>query len=318
MIWDVLACAGGLALLTLAADHLVIGSSTLAVRFGVPVLVVGVVIIGFGTSSPELLVSALAALSGSPDVGAGNVVGSNIANLSFVLGAAALVAPLTVRSSIVRRELPVALAASAAFAYAIQNGLTRLEGAVLLLLLAGALTLLLRWARQPAAPDPLAAEVDEALEEQTAISTRREVVRTLFGLAGTLGGAQLLVTGALGVAESAGLSGGAVGLTIVAGGTSLPELATAVQAARRGEADLIIGNLLGSNMFNALAVGGLVAVIAPGFAGGTILTTVGATAMLATSVLALVLMRRGYVVNRIEGMILLVGYVVLVPVLASG
>jgi cation:H+ antiporter len=323
LVWivDALACAAGLVLLAVAADHLVLGASALAARFGVPMLVVGVVVIGVGTSSPELLVSSLAALRGSADVGVGNVVGSNIANLMFVLGIAALVTPVRVTSRLLRREVPLTVAASVAFALALLGGLSRVEGTVLLLLMVTAFVLLIRWSRPSLGEtEPLAADVAEAVDTELAAtggSTRREVVRAGLGLLGTLVGAQLLVSGALGVAEAAGLSGGAVGLTIVAGGTSLPELVTAVQAARRGESQLVVGNVLGSNIINALGVGGVVALLAPGPVNGSGLA-VGAVAMCVVSVLALALMRRRFVVTRPEAVLLVVGYVALVPVLAAG
>jgi cation:H+ antiporter len=315
---DVAGCVLGLVLMAVAADHLVLGASALAARFGVSVLAVGVLVIGLGTSLPELFVSSLAALRGSADVGAGNVVGSNVANLSLVLGVAAVVAPVAVRSTILRREVPLMLAATFAFALALRGGLSRVEGVVLLVLLVVALGLLLRWSAGGAGSGQLAADVEEAVVgPEAAVSTRREAVRAFLGLVGTLAGAQLLVSGALGIATAAGLSGGAVGLTIVAGGTSMPELVTAVQAARRGESDLVVGNVLGSNIVNALGVGGAVAVLAPGPLAGPGLT-VGAVAMCVTSVLALLFMWRRFVVNRVEAVVLVAGYVALVPVLAAG
>jgi cation:H+ antiporter len=315
---DVAACVAGLVLLAVASDHLVLGASALAARFGVSVLVVGVVVIGLGTSMPELFVSSLAAIRGSADVGAGNVVGSNVANLTLVLGVAALVTPVAVRSGILRREVPLMLAATVAFALALRGGLSRAEGVVLLVLLAVALGLLLRWSARTASSEPLAEEVAEAVvEPEAGESVRREAVRACLGLVGTLAGAQLLVTGALGIATAAGLSGGAVGLTIVAGGTSMPELVTAAQASRRGESDLVVGNVLGSNIVNALGVGGAVAVLAPGPLDGSGLV-VGTVAMCVTSVFALLLMWRRFMVVRIEAVLLVVGYVALVPVLAAG
>jgi cation:H+ antiporter len=270
---------------------------------------------GFGTSTPEMLVSGLAAASGAPDVGAGNVVGSNLANLTLVLGAAALVAPLTITSRVIRREVPFTVAASVAFVVALQSGFTRWEGFTLIGLLVVALVALVLGARNGVVPDPLGTEISEFLDTEQATTTRRELVRTAFGLTGTLVGAQVLVWGALGIADELSLSGGFVGMTIVAAGTSLPELVTAAQAARRGETDLIVGNLLGSNVFNALAVGGLVAVIAPGPLDEPGLTGIGAVAMLAASVLALVLMRTGYRVSRVEAAFLMAGYVTVLPLL---
>jgi cation:H+ antiporter len=316
-VWlvDILACVAGLALLAVASDHLVLGASALAERFGVPVLVVGVVVIGAGTSMPELLVSASAALRGSADVGVGNVVGSNIANVMLVLGVGALVAPLTVTSRILRREVPLMVLAGLAFAAALWHGLSRVEGMALLAGLVAAMALLVFWSRSPRGSAELAREVADVVVPATGPRAGRETVRALLGLAGTVAGAQFLVSGALGIADAAGVSGGAVGLTIVAGGTSLPELVTAAQAARRGDPELVVGNVLGSNIVNALGVGGVVAVLAPGpLEGGGL--AVGAVAMVLTSLVAVAFMRRRFVVDRLEAALLVVGYVCLVPVLA--
>lgn len=315
------ACLAGLALLARASDAMVVGSSALASRLGVPTLVVGVVIIGFGTSAPELLVSGLAAASGSPAIGVGTVIGSNIANLSLVLGVAALVAPIAVRADVVRREAPLALLASVAFAVALQAGLTRVNGLLLLLLLAGSLTLLVRWALQARTTtdgsQELAEDVDELLSADAGRRLSAVSGQALAGLVGTMLGAQALVWGAVGVAHAAALPEGFIGATIVAGGTSLPELVTAAQAARRGEADLIVGNLLGSNLFNALAVGGVVAVIDGGTAVGPGLQVVGVSVMLTVSALAMLFMRRRFRVVRWEAATLIAVYVATLPLLGA-
>ncbi|MBI4943618.1 MAG: calcium/sodium antiporter [Actinobacteria bacterium] len=340
-----LAVLVGLALLAWSADHLVLGASRVAARLGVPTLVVGVVVIGFGTSTPEMLVSGLAAGGGAADVGVGNVIGSNLANLTLVLGVAALVASIGVRSTVVRREVPLSLAASGLFALLLQNGLTRRDGVLLALAMAASLALLLRWTArdrraaddtnlvpsvlEPAGPDPeLAEEVLEMLADPDdatgsggpaappqQVRLRREVWRTLGGLVGTLAGAELLVRGALGIASATGLSGGFVGVTIVAVGTSLPELLTAAQAARRGESDLVVGNLLGSNIFNALTVGALVALLAPGRPGGDALVVTGSLVMMGAGVLSMLFMWRRYRVTRVEGAVLVAAYVAVLPAL---
>lgn len=302
----------GLALLWLASDQFVTGASTLARELGVSPLAVGVVVMGFGTSAPELVVSAVAALSGSPEVGVGNVIGSNLANLTLVLGVAAVMAPLAVSSKTLRREVLLALGATVAFAIAIQGGLELWEGAVLLVLLVAALTLLLRGGKRV----PTSASAVPSVEQRPPKGLlRREVLRTALSLIGIVVGADLLVRGALGIADLAGLSGGFVGVTIVALGTSLPELATAIAAGRRGETSLIVGNLLGSNLFNGLAVGGVVVLLAPGPFDAPNLTGVGAGAMVVAAVLALVFMRTGYRVGRREGVFLMLGYVAVLPLL---
>jgi cation:H+ antiporter len=318
----VLACVVGLALLARASDALVLGSSALASRLGLPTLVIGVVVIGFGTSAPELLVAALAAASGSPAIGVGAVIGSNIANLSLVLGVAGLVAPIAVHAGVVRREAPLSLAASLAFAVAVQPGLSRAAGLVLLVLLATALALLVRWALRARAAgegaEELREDVVELLSDEVARPGIRVVAQALGGLVGTLLGAEILVWGAVGVAHAMALPEGFIGATIVAIGTSLPELVTAAQAARRGEADLIVGNLLGSNIFNALAVGGVVGVIDGGTDVEAGLRVTGVGVMLLVSAVAMLFLRRHFRVVRWEAATLVALYVATLPLLARG
>lgn len=329
----------GLGLLARAADALVLGCSGIASRIGVPPVVVGVVIIGFGTSSPELLVSGIAAASGSPALGVGAVIGSNIANLTLVLGAAALVAPVAVRTAVVRREAPLALGASVAFTMAVRAGLGRWAGAALLLLLGLALVVLVRaaLAERPASATSLPSsppapgaegevlrtggieqEVGELLAPQAARGMGQVGIQALAGLVGTLLGAQALVWGAVGLARSASLPEGFIGATVVAVGTSLPELMTAAQASRRGEPDLVVGNLLGSNLFNALGVGGLVALVSGGVSVGPGLGTAGLLVMLGVGALATLFMRRRFTVVRWEAATLIAVYVAAIPLLASG
>lgn len=298
-----------------------LGCSSLAERAGVPAVVVGVVVIGFGTSAPELLVSGLAAAAGSAAIGIGNVIGSNIANLTLVLGAAALVSPVGVHVRLIRREVPLALAASVAFGLAVQGGLSRAEGGVLMAALALCLAVLLRWAMAGRGRDTdvglLGQETDELLEIG-ARTLRGSLWRAGWGLVGTLAGAQALVWGAVGVAGGLGLSEGFVGVTIVAVGTSLPELVTAAQASRRGESDLLVGNLMGSNVFNALGVGGLVGLLSPRAAVGRSLTATGVMIMLGVAVLALAFMARGFRVVRWEAAVLVAVFVGCLPLLAGG
>ena len=256
MILSILAVVAGLVLLTFAADQFVLGGARLATSLNMSPIVIGAVVLGFGTSAPELLVSGIAASQGELSLGVGNVVGSNAANLSLVLGAAALISPLPLPAKAISREAPLAFAAAGLFAILVQGGLSRFEGITMLVLLVAAIG----WLLMSGEADDV--EIDEEfLEDET--STSYEIGRTLVGLVGTIGGAQLLVEGATWIADDLGLTGGFVGLTLVAIGTSLPELVTAVAAARRNETELIVGNLLGSNLFNSLAVGGVIAVIGP-------------------------------------------------------
>jgi cation:H+ antiporter len=314
MLWAIAGLVGGLVVLSYAADQFVVGAARLSIALRLSAVVVGAVVIGFGTSAPELLVSGLAAARGAGDLAIGNVVGSNVANITLVLGVAALITPVGASASVLRREAPLSVGAVIVFAVLVRDGLSVLDGLVLVAILAGALMLLLATARR--APSELRAQVSEYLAtERPAI--RPEIVRTLIGLAGTVLGATLLVDAATTIAAEIGLDDGFVGLTIVAVGTSLPELATAIQAARRHETDLIVGNLLGSNLFNATAVGAIV-----GFAGPSTLANPGVllpavALMVGVVLLSLTFMISGTRVVRTEGALLLLGYAAVIPFLAG-
>lgn len=307
--------AAGFVLLTIASEHFVLGAARIAAHLRLSTVVIGAVVIGFGTSAPELVVSGLAAGQGSLDIAAGNIIGSNVANLSLVLGLAAMVTPIVVASPTMRREAPISLVAVLVFGLLVQGGLTRPEGVVLGVGLVVALGLVLRNARDD---DPeIAVEVEAYLgEEDVPHPVVRESGRTIAGLAGTLIAAQILVLSATDLAERAGLGEGFVGLTIVALGTSLPELAAALQAARQRETDLIIGNLLGSNIFNSFAVGAVAGLVGPGALTDPKLAGTGVVLMAGVAVVATVAMRTGYRVVRWEGIVLLCGYLAIVPLLA--
>jgi cation:H+ antiporter len=319
MLWVGVAIAGGLALLAFAPDRFVAGSAGLADRWGVSRVVIGAVVIGFGTSSPELLVSALAAADGEPEVGVGNIVGSNMANLGLVVAVAALVGHLSVPTGLLRRELPLMLVATAGFAVVVQNGLTRWEGVGLAAGLAAALTVMVQRTPRPTTPAgdrELATEVEEFLSEETEQGIGRLAFETLAGLAGTLAGAQLLVSGAVETAAELDLSGGFVGMTVVAVGTSLPELVTAVAASRAGEDQLIFGNVMGSNLFNCLAVGAVVALVGPSHIDDPGLTVHAVALMLAITAMGTVAIARRRSVSRLEATILLLTYIAVLPLLA--
>jgi cation:H+ antiporter len=309
VLLDLLFVAVGLFLVAKAADLFVEAAAGLAVGWGVPAVVVGAVIIGFGTSAPELLVSTLAASKGETDVAMGNAVGSNLANVLLVLGAATLLRPALVAPRILRREMPLSFIAVVALALAVQGGITRPEAAVLLVLLVPAMGITLFIAEHPGDEEAgLSHQVEEELAKEMARGPAKEARRALLGLVGTVAGAQLLVEGALGVADGLGVASGPIGLTLVAIGTSLPELATAIQASRRGEADLVIGNVLGSNIFNSLAVAGAAGLVHPGPAGTV--TGVPAVAMVGAMVLAWALLWIRGNLRRWEGAIGIGLYVV--------
>lgn len=312
---------GGLVLLGFAPDRFVAGSAGLADRWGVSRVVIGAVVIGFGTSSPELLVSGLAASGGEPEVGVGNVIGSNMANLGLIVAVAGLVGHIAVPAGLLRREVPLMLAATAGFAILVQNGLTRLEGVVLAAGLVVALFVIVRGSRTAgdSGETELAAEVGEFLDDEQGQRQGpwRLVADTVVGLIGTLAGAQLLVSGAVEVADELDVSGAFVGMTIVAVGTSLPELVTAVAAARAGEDQLILGNVLGSNLFNCLAVGAVVALAGGGSAASAGVSAAPVALMLIITALATVAMIRRRLVTRGEAVALLVTYVAFLPLLGS-
>lgn len=312
MFLALIALLGGIGLLAYAADQFVLGAARVALIKHVRPLVVGVVIIGFGTSLPEMLVSAIAAAGDQAGIAIGNIVGSNLANLSLLLGVGAVMVPLAVDSRTVRQEATLALGAAIIFAGVVQGGgIAPFEGGLLLALMVGVLYMVTK--RSPG--DPLGPETVE-LTEPSEHRLGLEAIRTLLGLAGTVGGAQALLWGAVDLAERAGLSSGFVGATIVAVGTSLPELVTVIQSARRGETDLIVGNLLGSNLFNALVVGGVVGLARSAPIDDPAVTVVAPLAAVVVSLVALVAMRTEHTVTRREGALLIVAYAAIVPFLA--
>jgi cation:H+ antiporter len=303
----------GLVLLVWASDQLVTAAARLSLVLRITPVVIGVVVIGFGTSMPELVVSGLAAIEGLFDLGVGNVIGSNIANVLLVLGAAALVAPVAVTDRLLRREVPLTLVAVAAFAWAIQGPLRVVDAILLLVLLAVVLGIVITLARRDGTID--LNELEEL--SAAATSTGRESLRAIVGLTLTIAGAQMVVIGGGAIAEGFGLSEGFVGLTLVAVGTSLPELATSVQAVRRGEAELLVGNVLGSNLFNAAAVGSLL-VWSGANLGRTVATELAGIATIAMVVavagvsLLLIVRRR---LGRLSGALMMLAYVAVVVLL---
>ncbi len=308
------ATLGGLIVLAVASDHFVLGAGRIARAVGVSPVIIGAVVIGFGTSAPELVVSTIAAAQGSLDIAVTNVVGSNIANITLVLGLAAVIAPLKSTAVTLRREAPIAAASVTLFGIVLIGGLGRAEGALLIGAQIVALAFLLRSELGTRNADR---GVDQYLDDEHVHPLRLEIPRTIAGLVGTVAGAQLLVHGARGIAERAGLSEGIIGLTLVAIGTSLPEIATAVQAARRHQPGLIVGNVLGSNMFNSLAVAGAALLAGPGRVADTVLLGRAVPIMIVTMYGAWALLRTDRRLVRWEGLVLLGVYAgsVVIPVL---
>ena len=264
MLFSIAAIVIGLALLVWSADRFVLGASATASDLGVSPMIIGLLIVGFATSAPEMLVAGFAAWQGNPALGIGNAVGSNIANIALILGGAALLRPLATVSNILTRELPLLIVLTAlAVLLALDGDLLRLDGIILVLALFGAMAALLRQAlAQRDEADPLAAELAEQVP--TSLPLRWALFWLVVGLVLLLVSSRMLVWGGVNIAMTLGVSDLVIGLTIVAVGTSLPELAAAAASALKGEHDLVLGNVIGSNLFNTLAVLGLPAMIRPG------------------------------------------------------
>lgn len=252
----------GLIVLVWSADLFVEGAAAIARILGMSPLLIGMVVIGFGTSAPELTVSALSAWQGNPGIALGNAYGSNIANIALILGTVALISPIVVHSQVIRKELPVLFAVTLIVMAQIFDGeLSRLDAMTQL----GGLFLVMAWmvkAGMNQKTDALEQEVEDELEEH-AMSINQAVIWLIAGLVLLVISSRILVWGAVTIAQDLGVSDLVIGLTIVAVGTSLPELASSIVAARKGEHDLALGNVIGSNLFNTLAVVGLAGVIHP-------------------------------------------------------
>lgn len=305
MLFPALAVLLGLVVLVWSADRFVEGAADTAGILGVPPLLIGMVIIGFGTSAPELVVSALASSEGNPGIALGNAYGSNISNIALILGTTALIAPIAVQSRIVRRELPALIGATLLAAWQLSDGeITRFEGIVLLVVFAAIMGLAI-WhgLRQP----------DDALvQEMTAeMSTHeRNLGRALFwlvlGLVLLIASSRALVWGSVEIAQALGVSDLIIGLTIVAIGTSLPELASSIAACRKGENDIALGNVIGSNLFNTLAVVGIAGTIHPMSVGPEVLTRdIAIMGALTLLILGLSYRREGHgQISRLAGLFL--------------
>jgi cation:H+ antiporter len=305
---DVVLVAGGLLGLVLGGGLLVNGAVAAATRLGVSPMVIGLTLVGFGTSTPELVTSIQAALAGAPGLALGNVVGSNIANILLILGVAACIRPIAVQSEALMRDGSImALATLACAGLIAAHMIGPLTGALFLLTLLGYLGLTLHMGkRRSGGPDAVYAAEAEVVPPSDA-SPLRIGVWLVGGFALTLLSAQALVSGAVSLAQALGVSDAVIGVTIVAVGTSLPELITSITAARKGHADVAFGNVIGSNIFNILGILGATALlgpmqIPPSLAQFDIWVMVAAT--LALGVLAVT----GWRITRTEGMVLLAGY----------
>lgn len=309
MFEPVAAVVIGFALLLWGADRFVVGAAATARNLGVSPLIVGLTIVGFGTSAPEILVSAIAAWDGNTGLAIGNALGSNITNIALILGVTALAKPLVVRSETLRREFPVLLATMLAALVLVMDAELDLVDGILLLI---GMAVMLYWIASlglRGRTDPIVAEFTAEMPAQ--MPTWRALSWLLAGLVLLLVSSRALVWGAVQIAVSAGVSDLVVGLTIVAIGTSLPELAASVTSALKGEHDIAIGNVIGSNMFNLLVVLGVPGIIRPGAVPGGVLerdfpVMIGLT--LALFAMAYGFRRPGHI-NRPEGAVLLLAFI---------
>ncbi|MBE0463737.1 MAG: calcium/sodium antiporter [Halomonadaceae bacterium] len=270
MLLPVLAVLVGLVLLIWSAEKFVDGAAATSRWLGLSPLLIGMLVIGFGTSAPEMMVSVLAALQGNPGLAVGNAYGSNIANIGLVLGFVALIAPLAVHSSVIRKEMPFLILVTLITGLMLWDGwVARWEAAVLLVTLAVFIGFsIIRSKKQQ--DDSLVDDVSESLDSKS-MSRGKAIMWTLVGLVFLIVSSRMLVWGAVEIAQRFGVSDLIIGLTVVAVGTSLPELASSISALRRKEHDMVLGNVVGSNLFNSLAVVGLAGVIAPIDAGREVL-----------------------------------------------
>jgi cation:H+ antiporter len=312
MILPLLAVLFGLIVLVISSDRFVDGAAATARYFGMPSLLIGMVIVGFGTSAPEIVVSTLAAIQGNPGLAIGNAYGSNVANIALILGLTALLNPVQVSSKILRKELPIlTLITLLSVGLLLDLEFSSFDAAVLLLLLA----LLMVWTifnGLKKEPDALADEVDQAVPKP--LTLKKALLFLVFGLLFLILSSRILVWGAVEIAQLFGVSDLVIGLTIVAVGTSLPELASSILAAKKGEHDIAMGNVIGSNLFNSTAVVGVAGAIKPFTIDGLVLRR----DMLVMTLLTISLFIIGYGfrknrqgrVNRFEGTGLLIVYAI--------
>ncbi|MCX6983302.1 MAG: calcium/sodium antiporter, partial [Lentisphaerae bacterium] len=287
----------GLVLLYYGAEWLVGGGASLAVKAGVTPLVVGLTVVAFGTSCPELVVSVDATLSHHGEISIGNIVGSNIFNIAFILGLSAMIRPLKVQMQLIRFDTPIMIAASVLFViFFLDKTISRMEAMILFVGILAYTVTVVRMARK---------EVKKNRDDGIAGNVHAEyclevcVFFIIAGLTALVVGARIFVEGSVMIAQNLKISEAVIGLTIVAAGTSLPELATSVVAAAKKQSDISIGNIVGSNIFNILCIIGIAGIISPIYAPG--ISSVDLGMMLVTAILLFPLMRTGFVITRIEG-----------------
>ncbi len=312
MVLNFAALVVGLIVLVVAADKFIVGTVAIARKLGVSPLLIGLTIVGLGTSAPEILVSAIASWQGNSGLAVGNALGSNIANIGLILGFTALVSPLAFNSGLLKRELPILMAVSIICYLLVFDGLGVIDGILMLSMLLIFLVWLIRSAKKDSNKeslvDPLEQELVDEMPED--VSEVKAWMFFVFGLIGLLASSRLLVWAAVNIAESFGVSDLVIGLTIVALGTSLPELAASISSVLKKEDDLAVGNIIGSNMYNLLAVYSLPGLIAPGPVAESVISRDFPVLLTLTGVLFLLgygLTKSGRI-NRLEGVGLLLAY----------
>ena len=309
LLLPVLAIVISLALLAISADKFVDGASSVAKHLGISPLLIGLTIVSFGTSAPEILIAVMSAGSGSSDIAIGNALGSNIANIALILGAASLFTPIPVASEVLRREIPLLFAAVLfSTALILDLHLSRIDGIAAIVTLMICLGWLV-WQSKSRPDDSIGAEFDDNIEADTNVKT--SAIITTIALTVLLISAKVLVWGAVEIARAANVSELMIGLSIVAVGTSLPELAATIACILRREYGLAIGNVVGSNLFNALAVVGIVAVMAPGDL-DIMVRNRDAVVHIALTICLLIFCvgyKREGRINRVEGFLLLAAFV---------
>ncbi len=302
----------GLALLVWSSDIFIDGAASTAIHLSISPLIIGVVVLGFGTSMPEIVVASLASIDNSPGLAIGNAIGSNIANIGLVLGVTALIAPIVVKSTLIRRELPVLMAISiGAYLLMIDGELGLIDGLILAVTLVLVMLWMIKVNKSVDPKDPLAEETNEAVESLAEHTMNKALIMLLGGLIVLMVSAKMMVWGAVEIATFFEVPEVVIGLTIIAIGTSLPELAAAIAAARKNEADLMIGNIVGSNLFNILAVLAVPAILAPSVLTPEVLS-VDMIVMLGftLAMLLLAISRKGdAVISTSKGLLLTFGFV---------
>ncbi|MFU2046821.1 calcium/sodium antiporter [Avibacterium gallinarum] len=312
MFLSFLAILVGLAILVWSADRFIDGAASLASYLGMSPLLIGIVIIGFGTSAPEIIVSALSALNHSPGIALGNAYGSNITNIALILGVTAMIKPIMVNSQVLKKELPVLMLVTLLSAFLIYDAtISRLDAVILLAVFTFYMGWTI-WQGTRHSGDSLEQDISDELKEKSQMPLKTAVLWLVIGLALLMASSQLLVWGAVNIATYLGVSDLIIGLTIVAIGTSLPELAASIMAARKNELDLAVGNIIGSNLFNTLAVVGIAGAISPIQATPEVFSRDMLVMIALTGLLFLFgygFKRKNGRINRVEGLALFLCYV---------